>query len=231
MWACCTFSPNGARECQYPSTNSFPGPAPSDLITYWKAGASTSIATAAIYSPKSSSANSLTSVVDATAAIYSPKPSSANSLTSVVDATTSQTQSTEPESSSINSLTTATDATTSQTRSTEPKSSSITICSVTTASNTANPEIGPMPPSKDTGGSSISIGAIAGIAVSSTFAGIALILVIFIAMYKRLVNRRVEEDNTLNFFQNRRNMRTQQQHHELPANEVHNPQCRRDAAQ
>ncbi|KAN0071405.1 hypothetical protein V8E54_010836 [Elaphomyces granulatus] len=44
VWECCAF-PNGIRDCQNPTNETFLAAAPSDLITYWTAGATTSIAT------------------------------------------------------------------------------------------------------------------------------------------------------------------------------------------
>jgi hypothetical protein len=41
MWRCCA-----VRDCQNPTNETFLAPAPSDLIAYWTAGASTSMAAA-----------------------------------------------------------------------------------------------------------------------------------------------------------------------------------------
>jgi len=152
LWRCCAFSSNGTRDCQNPTDESFVAPAPSNLITYWTAGAATSMATA------------------------------------------SQMQSAEPTSSSIGSLT-----------------------GTPAISTTTNSKISSVPTLS--GDSRLSTGAVAGIAVSSIIAGVALILVIVLLMRKRHLDQRFEERYDI---VNPKTSRDQQQHHELSV--VHVPE-------
>jgi hypothetical protein len=139
--------PNGTRDCQNPTDETFSAAAPNDLITYWTAGSTTSMAT------------------------------------------TRQTQSAEPLSSSIGS-----------------------VIATPAISTTMNSKISSVPISTDSGASSLSTGAIAGIVVSSIITGIALILVI---MRNGRLNKRFEEKNDIVNPNTSRNREDQQQHREL----------------
>jgi hypothetical protein len=142
VWRCCAY-PNGTRDClENPTDETFSAAAPSDLIAYWTAGATTSMAT------------------------------------------TSQTQSAELRSSSIGSTIT-------------------------------NSNISSAPISTDSGGSSLSTGAVAGIVVSSIIAGIALILPIVVSMRNRYLSQRFEEKDDIVSSNTSRNREDQQQHREL----------------
>ncbi|OXV07634.1 hypothetical protein Egran_04601 [Elaphomyces granulatus] len=141
VWRCCAY-PNGTRDClENPTDETFSAAAPSDLIAYWTAGATTSMAT------------------------------------------TSQTQSAELRSSSIGSTIT-------------------------------NSNISSAPISTDSGGSSLSTRAVAGIVVSSIIAGIALISVIVVSMRNRYLSQRFEEKDDIVSSNTSRN-REDQQHREL----------------
>jgi cell wall integrity and stress response component len=111
-------------------------------------------------------------------------------------------------------------ATASQMQSAEPTSSSIGSLTGTPAiSTTTNSKISSVPTLTDSGDSSLSTGAVAGIAVSSIIAGVALILVIVLLMRKRHLDQRFEEKDDI---VNPKTSRDQQQHHELSA--VHVPE-------
>jgi cell wall integrity and stress response component len=109
-------------------------------------------------------------------------------------------------------------ATASQMQSAEPTSSSIGSLTGTPAiSTTTNSKISSVPTLS--GDSRLSTGAVAGIAVSSIIAGVALILVIVLLMRKRHLDQRFEERYDI---VNPKTSRDQQQHHELSV--VHVPE-------
>jgi hypothetical protein len=81
MWKCCSFS-NGtldSRDCQNPTNETFSAPAPSDLITYWTAGAIAITSQKQNAEPTSNSIGSLTATSTTTNSKISSVPISTDS--------------------------------------------------------------------------------------------------------------------------------------------------------